>query len=187
MTNSFGIFQADGEIVAPKAKREKRLFPQWSNEAPIDILPKRIANQPELNKVWPYVRERLDVIKKKDKTCRNWVPEHVRNEIVKTFIGQSTAELFVGMDESEVLHGFIVTQIHVDPFINVPMVLWVWFAWLNNAMIDRFMPYLEDLARERGLTSIEFDTGRFGWPGAIRKLKTRGFYMSRMQFRRDVR
>lgn len=171
----------------PRARTRTRAFPVWSKEAPNDITPLKIADMKMLNEVWPYVRARLAAIKKKDKTSRHWIPEHVRNEIQKGLVGQSTTELYVGVDDSKVLHGFIVTQVCLDPFINVPMTLWVWFAWLNNEMIDRFTPYLENLARERGLTQIEFDTGRFGWAGAIRKLKTSGFYMTRMQYRRDVK
>src|SRR5262245_48754546 len=150
----------------------------WSSAAPNDIQPVKIMDLKGLNECWPYVRDRLAVIKAKDKTCRNWIPEHIRNEIQKAFIGQSTTELFIGLDDSRVIHGFVITQVHIDPFVNVPLILWVWFAWLNQEMIERFMPFLENIARDRGLTEIDFDTGRWGWHGTIRRLKASGFKMS---------
>jgi hypothetical protein len=134
-----------------------------------------------------WVKERLEIIKKKDKTA-NWIPEHVRHLIILQFFNNSRVELYLAIEnESNVIHGFIVTTILIDPYLSIPMTLHIWEGWLNQGLIEKGMAWLENLARERGLTGIEFESGRgLSWMGTLRKSHS-GFQLRKMTFRKEIR
>lgn len=161
----------------------------WKDSAPDSVQPVKVTSVEMLNEVWPYVRPRLERIKKKDKAAGNWVPEHVRLAIVQGMAKPPTSmvELFVGLDPEGNIHGFIVTVVRVDYYLNLPWTLYIWCGWLNRKLIKQLTPWLEKLARERGLTGIEFESGRFGWMGSIRKLMNAGFYCKHYTYRKEVR
>ena len=88
----------------------------WRDEAPDNIRVVRVNNVVELNACWPWVKERLEIIKKKDKSAGNWIPEHVRHLLILQFSNNSRVELYLAVEnETNVLHGFIVTNVLIDP------------------------------------------------------------------------
>jgi hypothetical protein len=137
-----------------------------------------------LAECWPWVKERLQRIKEKDRSAGHWLPEHVRHRVLQGLFGQSMVELYLAVDDDQVLYGFIVTDTLVDPFVNVPLTLWVWAGWGNRAMI-RLLPWLVDLAKKRGLTGIEFDSGRVGWARTILSERM-SFTLKKMVYRMEL-
>jgi hypothetical protein len=158
----------------------------WTErDPPADVKPEKISAHNDLIRIWPWIRDRLVAIKKKDPNAGHWVPEHVRHLLMLGIAGQSTCELFVAR-RGEKVYAFIVTEITIDRYIHVPTVLHVWAGWLNRSMIEKFLPFLDQLARERGVTRITFETGRFGWQGTIDALADRGFVQSTIIYSREV-
>ena len=161
--------------------------PRWQKTVPDSVRPVKVNSIEMLTDVWPYVRDRLEVIKKKDKSTQHWLPEHVRHAVMQGLFGQNMTELYVALDTDNSIYGFIVTEVLFDRFVNIPLTLWIWVGWLNREMIDRMTPWLEKIAKERGLTRIEWDSGRFGWLGTVSQLKTAGFRLVKQGFRKEIR
>jgi len=118
-----------------------------------------------LNTVWAWMRLGLERIKAKNAPEARWLPEHVRVEIQKGFLGQSGTECFVAhdYDQVETLHGFLVAYPLIDPFVHLPLSWLVWMANIEFGVLDRVLPEFEQMARERGYLSWRWMTSRKGW------------------------
>lgn len=157
----------------------------WNKNAPAEAMPEKIVNPTDLIHYWPWIRDRLDVIKKKDPHAGHWVPEHIRHLAMLGLSGASTTEIFIA-HRDKTPYAFIVTEIVIDRYIHVPTVLHVWAGWLSRSMIVSYLPFLDGLARQRGVTRITFETGRIGWRGTIEALGE-GFVAARVVYQREVR
>lgn len=160
----------------------------WTDrEPPPDVQPEKLATYDEIAKCWPWIRDRLEVIKKKDATgSGHWLPEHIRHQAMLGLGGGSTCEIFVAR-QGGVLYGFGVTEVLIDRYVQVPMTLHIWAGWLNKTMINKFIPFFDNLARARGVRRITFETGRFGWHGTVKALADGGFAPSTIVYAREVR
>lgn len=162
---------------------------RWKDTVPESLRPVRVENIAMLMECWPYVRPRLAWIKEKDKSCGNWTPEHVRFYIQEGLLNPTIrfpVELYLALDERAMIHGFLAGSVVVDPYINVPLKYHIWALWLNRAGINKLLPWFEDMVRQRGLTAIDFETGRLGWMGVTRKLMRSGFYCHLYTFRKEI-
>ena len=125
----------------------------------------RVTQNETLMRIWPWMRESLLYIKRRNSPTSHWLPEHVRVEIQKGFVGQNAVECFVGHDaKADVLQGFMVCYPLVDPFVNLPL---VWHVWMASIAIEGFDGiYLRDferLATERGYRHWQFGSSRRAW------------------------
>jgi hypothetical protein len=112
---------------------------------------------------WPWVEERLKIVKHRDVSAEGWQPAHVREAILRGFTGQSTVELFflIAMDNS--IEGFVVTTVYADPYTQLPESLVIWIGWGNSQLIEHHLPFFTKLASDRFLNRLEFVSGRRGW------------------------
>lgn len=164
MTNGNGHLQVDqGTAVCKEPSDSTRVV--------------KVENAKMLAQCWSYVEKGLENIKKKDEHAGNWIPKHVRMRIIQGFAKppQSMVELWLAVDVNNVMHGFIVTDTLVDPFLNLPWTLYIWAGHLNRKQMKRFAPWLKQLALDRGLANIEFDSSRLGWMGALRRMEGLSF------------
>lgn len=160
----------------------------WTDqEPPESVQPEKVTKHEDLIRWWPWIRDRLEIIKKKDPTHGgHWLPEHIRHAAMLGISGQSTCEVFVAREE-DALYAFIITEIIIDRYVHVPMDLHVWAGWLNKSMCHRFLPFIDNLARARGVTRITFQSGRFAWKGTIEALAEGGFSPDSVTYAREVR
>lgn len=161
----------------------------WDQSAPDSVRVVKVTTPKMLAEVWPWVRQRLERIKKKDKSAGNWTSEHVRFALLQGMAKPpgSLVELFLAVDEGTVIRGFIVTVVRIDQYLNIPWTLYIWLGSLNRGLMRRFLPWLEEMARERGLSEIKFESGRFGWMGTIGHLPESGFYCESYTFTKELR
>jgi hypothetical protein len=166
------------------------------------------ADMAALKAHWPWLREKLLIIKrnneypdardrphgqpKGDLVVRGrtrWTPEQVRFEIMRGIGGQSSVELFffVGPDfegRDDEIKGFTVSTCNMDPFLHCPVDFVAWLGWLAypglTAAIER---RLEDLARERGCTAMEHSSPREGWSKWSRWL---GYNLKYVTWRKEL-
>jgi len=134
---------------------------------------------------WPFIRRGLVLIKSRQKHGGFWEPEHVRASIVA---GQSELWLAFadgGMIETPV--GFTVTQMTTDPFLHVPIGLFVWMAWKEPGdrtdAVAAMDEHITQVARDRGLRHIEALTAR---PGLGRRLAKHGWVVSMEVVRKEL-
>jgi len=161
----------------------------WRAMLPESVKVVRVSSMPMLIECWPWVKERLETIKKKDKTCGHWLPEHIRHMVQEGITNRTVrypVELYLALDESSIIHSFLVGYTKFDPYINVPLTYHIWVAWLNRKGIEQLTPWLDQMCKDRGLTSIEFESGRFGWMGALRKAAKSGFYVKQTVYRKEL-
>ena len=161
----------------------------WRDSIPDAMKVVQVKNVRMLMECWPYVSERIAIIKKKDKNCGNWQPQHVRHMVQEGFSNPAIrypVELHLALDESGVIYGFIVGYVKIDPYINLPMTYHIWLGWLNRQGIERFAPWLKQRCWEQGLTGVEFESGRFGWMGTLKKLMAAGFVIKQTVYRMEI-
>ena len=119
---------------------------------------------------WPWLRECLMRIKRRQGPRSTWRPEHVRDAV-----NRGQAELwFVTVGTLPV--AFTVTQALTDPFTGIPSWL-VWMAYADprsapRETVARMDAYLERVARERGFATMMAMTAR---PGLARRLERFGW------------
>ena len=123
----------------------------------------KVSQKEVLDHHWPWVRDRLAIIKKKDKSVDGWQPDHIRIAISEGLAGRSPIELWFGLDADNVIVGFIVTNMRFDPYIQLPVAWVVWLAWANKELLHKLAPAFKEIARQRYYPAIEFITGRRGW------------------------
>ena len=186
-TNGNGAVTSDASSMIEEPIRTKRT--RWRNTVPASTRLIRVTTTRGLMECWAYVKERLEIIKKKDKSCGHWLPEHIRHMVQEGIVNSAIrypAELYLALDGDTNIHGFVVGYTKIDPYINLPLTYHIWITWGNRDGVVRFIPWLEELCRERGLTGVEFESGRFGWMGALRKLPDSGFYVKQTIYRKEV-
>lgn len=157
-------------------------FSETAGLLPITLV--KVKTEEELLRHWPWLLARLKVVRKKDVSRdEHWTPDHVREAIRRGFWGQTSVELWLGIDPEGVIEGFVVTSVKIDPFINIPIALICWILWANETLTEQVLPQLEALAKRRYLPAIEFLSGRQGW---LKKAPRLGFKLAVMQFRKEV-
>lgn len=140
---------------------------------------------------WPFVKNGIDRIKARDKSCGNWTHSHIFNAIrfgLPTAQPKTTAvELYLVVDAESRMKGFMVTTPKIDPFMNnVPIGIIVWLLYADYKMIVRFLPDLERMAKQNGGDTIEFQSGRLGWLRNFGRMKRLGFEVAQYTYRKAV-
>lgn len=161
-------------------------IPVWAESSPncSGSVLLRVTKMEDLRQHWPWIERRLLILKKKNHT-EKWHPGHIRNEIIKGFSGNSVTELYFSIATDNSIEGFMVLTVRADPFTQLAESLIVWLLWGNEDLIDRYLPDLCKIAKERFLDSIEFISGRRGW--MLRgKAARRGFKVKSVIFRKEV-
>lgn len=144
----------------------------------------RVRDMEAIRQHWPWIEKRLEILKAKNHT-EKWQPGHIRNEIIRGFTGGSTVELYFSVAPDNSLDGFMIITVRADPFTQLAESLVVWLLWANEDLIDRYLPELCKIAKERFLDSIEFISPRRGW--MLRgKAARRGFKVKSVIFRKEV-
>ena len=167
------------------------------------------ADMNALKAHWPWLREKLLIIKRnneypdaKDRPhgqpqgecmvrgrCR-WIPEQIRFEIMRGILNQTSTELFffVGSDfesRNDEIKGFAVTTCNVDPFLHIPADFVAWLGWSSSWRItDEIRVRLEDLGRERGCTATEHMSPRTGW--AAKRWAKVGYFLKYVVWRKEL-
>ena len=171
------------------AVHTERGHTSWRETLPVLTKVVHVTTSQGLTECWPYVKERLNIIKKKDKSSGHWLPEHIRHMVQEGFLNPAIrypVELHLALDDNVAIHGFIVGYTKLDPYINLPLTYHIWVGWGSREGIARFIPWLEAMCKERGLTAVEFESGRFGWMTALSKMPKSGFYLKQTIYRKDI-
>lgn len=87
-------------------------------------------------------------------------------EIALGLAGQNAVECYVGHDsdaQAETVNGFIVVYPLMDPFVKLPLTLFVWMGNMSFPILEKILPEFEALARSRGFLRWEWITSRVGW------------------------
>lgn len=134
----------------------------------------RAATLDDIPKCWPFIRDALLRIKRRQRHQSGWTPQHVHAALMA-----GRAELWLSFLE-ECLVGFTVTQVLLDPFLNAATGLFVWFAHKDPHIVCDAIPamdaFLERVARDRGYEYLEALTARkglarrlerYGWRGVL--------------------
>jgi hypothetical protein len=153
------------------------------------VAPKRtvvkVSDIETLRRHWRWLEDKLLKLKQKDKVgVENWEPGHIREQIISGFRGQNAIELRLLLDPDLSLVGFLITSTYVDMYTQLPEALVVWIFWGDNAMMDQFMPALDELAKSRFLKEIMFISGRRGW---MKRAAHAGFHVKRIVYSRSVK
>lgn len=131
---------------------------------------------------WPLLRKwLLEIGRKNPKSYAKWEPEHIRLEVLKGIAGQNGVQMFLCFNPD--LQGFFITYPQVDPFVNLPLALFIWLTYGPNGVLEYAMPFIEQMAREGGYTAIEGMSGRPGW---IRRLARYGFEPTQVVLRKNL-
>lgn len=113
---------------------------------------------------WPHIREGLLHIQKKNPPRAHWLPEHVLLELHKGLAGQNAMECFLAHDgTAEVSHGFMVVYPLIDPFVSLPLKLFVWMLALEANTMMQLVPELDHMVKSRGFRGWQMQTSRRGW------------------------
>lgn len=124
----------------------------------------KITSNDTLMTLWPWMREGLLYIKRRNSPQSLWLPEHVRLEIQKGFVGQSSCECFIGhVGTDDTVLGFVVAYPLIDPFVNLPLAWHVWMGNLGWGNIMTLLPEFEELARARGYRRWQWGSARKSW------------------------
>jgi len=146
----------------------------------------KVRDADALAKIWPWMREGLLRIQAKNRPLTHWMPEHVRMELAKGFMGQTTTECFVGHDCTETgdsLFGFIIGYVSYDPFVQLPLGYYVWMGNMPEGVLDHCLPDFEQMLRERGFHHWEWGTSRKGW---ARRAERFGAKVVEWKIRKDL-
>jgi hypothetical protein len=132
----------------------------------------RINRIEQLAALWPWMKQELIHLRKKNAVRSHWLPEHVRQEIIKGLAGNNLVECFVAHDvraEAEYARGLLVCYPQVDPFIGLALTWFVWLGVWGPDITDALISEFDDMARARGFTSWEWGTSRKGWARRMEK------------------
>lgn len=121
---------------------------------------------------WPSIRSGLLRLRQKNPPRTQWLPEHVLLELHKGFAGQSSVECFLAHDgDVDETHGFIILYPLIDPFVGLPLRLFVWMLSLEPHVMVQLVPELDAMTLSRGYHGWQMQTGREGW---LRRCKAVG-------------
>lgn len=124
----------------------------------------KVTNAEMLMTYWPHIREGLLRIQQKNPPRAHWLPEHVLMELHKGLAGQNAMECFLAHDGiTELSHGFIVVYPLIDPFVSLPLKLFVWMLALEPQTMLQLVPELDHMVRARGFRGWQMQTSRKGW------------------------
>jgi hypothetical protein len=137
----------------------------------------RAAQANDLLVHWPFMREGLLSIKQRLGTHSHWEPVNIYNALVK-----GTANLFL-VERGERVVGFFVTTLQVDPFLGVPMSLFVWIAYSVDGGVEEGHAFLEGYARTCGVEYIEALTAR---KGLVKRMQKFGWGLAMYIIRKDL-
>lgn len=162
------------------------------HEAPEQLHMAQVTTLETLIECWPFVKKGIERIKARDKSCGNWSHNQIFNAIrfgLPTAQPKTTAvELYLALDATNRMKGFMVTTPKIDPFMNnVPIGIIVWLLYADFNMIQQFLPSLERLAKQNGGDVIEFQSGRLGWLRNFGRMKRLGFEVFQYTYRRNVK
>ncbi|MDE2232861.1 MAG: hypothetical protein KGJ90_01900 [Patescibacteria group bacterium] len=129
--------------------------------------------------MWAFIKHGLEMVKAKIGNRAKWTPMHVRQAILA-----GNSELWLGVDGEKPV-GFYVLSVVNDPFIHIPVSLFIWVAYGEELhLIELGMPYIIARAKELGLQTIEFLSPRQGWG---RRLENLGFDVSEVVWGLEVK
>ena len=161
---------------------------RWRPEHDDQVQLIKVQAKEVLDHHWPWVRDRLAVIKKKDKSVDGWQPDHIRIQIVQGLMAPIPypVELWFGVDSDSAIEGFIVTNTRFDNFVQLPAAWQVWLAWGNKKLLERLAAPFKEIARQRYYPAIEFITGRRGWIHP-KKAAEMGFSIKCITYRMELK
>jgi hypothetical protein len=168
-----------GEVVAMVSGKNGHV--KLDAEPPMRLV--KCPNPAVLKQHWPWIKDRLEIIKKKNKDLLKWTPKHVRQMILSGLGNLTTHELWFAVEEDGILRGFIISYVQNDPFVNLGDSLHVWLGFGNMKIIEKLLPEFEAIARDKDLEGIEFSSPRKAWALKIAKL---GFHMKTITYRKDL-
>lgn len=150
----------------------------------------QVSTMDELQAFWPFVRDGIEHIKKRDRSMGHLTPTHVYNGIrfgLPTAQPRTTAvELFLAL-EGKIPKAFMVTTPQQDPFRNnIPVGIYVWFLYADFKMLTQFLPELERLGKISGGEEIRFHSGRKGWLRNFGRMTRLGFDLWQYTFRKAL-
>ena len=134
---------------------------------------------------WKEIRPGLLKVKEKDESSGHWEPEHVRKLLEAGAQGLLFCQCHMVVKEGKPV-GFVILRIFPDEFTQVPYDLFVWIGhsddpkcvdWVFNS------EYLENLAKDMGLSGVMWVSGREGWG---KRASRYGFDMKQIVFRKKV-
>ena len=115
---------------------------------------------------WGFVRHGLLAVKRKAKGAIVWHPEHLRLALEKGFTREpGGAELWLACSSGTPV-AFVITTPEYDPFLNLPMSLYVWISYhdplVRSDAVPKLEAVIEEVARARGFASLRCMTTRKG-------------------------
>lgn len=153
----------------------------------------RPAPAEEVAQRWPFLRARLVEIQEQQQRevgLVTWTPEHVRMQLMT---GQ--AELWLvhwgesgDKEQRRAISAFAITQIIVDPCLNVPHGLFFWFLWRSpdapaRVITDAMDEFFDGVARSRGLLYVQ---GISPWKHFVERMNDSGWKTVGYIIRKEV-
>jgi hypothetical protein len=128
----------------------------------------RVRDAATFTELWPWIREGLMFLREKNPPRQKWLPEHLRKEVMLTFMNppQAQTDCFVAHDVGaghDRVWGHLFCFPQVDPFVALPLAWHVWMGFMLPTVLDALLPEFEDEARKRGYTSWQWCTSRTKW------------------------
>lgn len=137
-----------------------------------------IADPQAFEMSWPFVRQGLARIRKRqdrDHPDRaTWRPEHIRAALIEGFQMQAKGampitELWLACPREKKLPfpvAFTVTQTTMDPFVHVPLSLFIWCSYHDpkdrSDAVTSINSAIATEAKRRGYCKLEAMTARLG-------------------------
>lgn len=164
-TGSYGYWQPSDDNDGLRQPRPFKLTTAIPNCDRDELHLDKVVNNDMLMMLWPWMREGLLNIKRRNTPTALWLPEHVRVEIQKGFLGQNACECFIGHigGERDTAEGFFVAYPLVDPFVNLPLTWFVWMGNLGFGHIPSALAEFEALGRARGYRRWQWGSPRKAW------------------------
>jgi len=131
------------------------------------MLEARIATHKEMLEHWGFIRSGLASVRRELEGRSFWEPEHIRLALEQSFAAEVRGEapvcqLWLGWDQ-QVPQALMVTQLMIDPFLHVPLTLFVWIFYKHPRYPGHLMlecwEQFSHYARLRGCRTLEAMTG----------------------------
>ncbi len=153
--------------------------PAGDGQAVIEV---RRADPANINEHWGFIRSGLEKIRRhaiKVGLQTHWLPEHV-----KVALHEKRADCWLVV-EGDAAVAFVITQVQTDPFVNLPLSLFVWHAYSlpGHDVVAITDAFIEQRARESHLRWIDALTAR---PGLPRRLAKFGWRAAMTIIRKDL-
>lgn len=111
--------------------------------------------QADIRQHWDFVKPGLESIC--DRFHTGWCPEDV-------YADCKHGEAWLYLAEKD--KGFMVVKDYVNQHTGERyLFVWVLYAYEGDDIIDRYMPALDNLAREHGYSKVRIESPRHGWKG----------------------